>query len=141
MNYKKNNLYIENVSAQKIAKKFGTPSYCYSLSKLKNNIKNFRDKFNSIKPLLCFSVKSNSNLQILKEIKKMGMGADVVSKGELAIALKAGIRPNKIVFSGVGKTFEELKVEEVINILPTEFFFSNFSTRGIILRISPTLEP
>ena len=117
MNYKKNNLYIENVSAQKIAKKFGTPSYCYSLSKLKNNIKNFRDKFNSIKPLLCFSVKSNSNLQILKEIKKMGMGADVVSKGELAIALKAGIRPNKIVFSGVGKTFEELKFAISNNIL------------------------
>jgi len=117
MNYKKNKLYIENLSVQKIAKKFGTPAYCYSLTKLKNNIKNFKKKFRSINPLLCFSVKSNSNLSILKEIRKMGMGADVVSKGELAIALKAGINPNKIVFSGVGKTFEELKFAVNNNIL------------------------
>ena len=117
MNYKKNNLYIENVSVQKIVNKFGTPSYCYSLNKLKMNITRFKKKFNSIEPLLCFSVKSNSNLQILKEIKKMGMGADVVSKGELVMALKAGIKNNKIVFSGVGKTYEELKFAIKKNIL------------------------
>ena len=117
MNYKKNNLYIENISAQKIAKKFGTPSYCYSLNKLKFNIRNFNKYFRSINPLLCFSVKSNSNLQILKEIKKMNMGADVVSKGELMMALKAGINPKKIVFSGVGKTFDELKFAINKNIL------------------------
>ncbi len=79
MNYKKNKLYIENLSIQKIAKKFGTPTYCYSLTKLKNNIKNFRKRFRSIDPLLCFSVKSHSTLMILKEIRKRGMGADVVS--------------------------------------------------------------
>ncbi len=117
MNYKKNNLYIENISAQKIAKKFGTPSYCYSLNKLKLNIKNFKKYFRSINPLLCFSIKSNSNIQILKEINKMGMGADVVSKGELMMALKAGISPKKIVFSGVGKTFDELKFAIDNNIL------------------------
>ena len=117
MNYKKNNLYIENIPAQKIAKKFGTPSYCYSLNKLKFNIRNFNKYFRSINPLLCFSVKSNSNLQILKEIKKMDMGADVVSKGELMMALKAGINPKKIVFSGVGKTFDELKFAINKNIL------------------------
>ena len=117
MNYKKNNLYIENISTQKIAKKFGTPSYCYSLNKLKFNIRNFNKYFRSINPLLCFSVKSNSNLQILKEIKKMNMGADVVSKGELMMALKAGINPKKIVFSGVGKTFDELKFAINKNIL------------------------
>ena len=117
MNYKKNNLYIENISAQKIAKKFGTPSYCYSLNKLKFNIRNFNKYFRSINPLLCFSVKSNSNFQILKEINKMGMGADVVSKGELIMALKTGISPKKIVFSGVGKTFDELKFAIDKNIL------------------------
>ena len=117
MNYKKNSLFIENISIQKIAKKFGTPSYCYSLNKLKLNIRNFKKYFRSINPLLCFSVKSNSNLQILKEINKMGMGADVVSKGELMIALKAGINPKKIVFSGVGKTFDELKFAIDKNIL------------------------
>ena len=109
MNYKKSNLYIENIPVKKIAIKFGTPSYCYSLNKLKSNIKNFKNHFKSINPIICFSVKSNSNLQILKEIKKMGMGADVVSKGEMIMALKAGINPKKIVFSGVGKTYDELK--------------------------------
>ena len=69
MNYKKSNLYIENIPVQKIARKFGTPSYCYSLNKLKSNIKNFKNHFKSINPIICFSVKSNSNLQILKEIK------------------------------------------------------------------------
>ena len=117
MNYKKNSLYVENISIQRIAKKFGTPSYCYSLNKLKLNIKNFKKYFRSINPLLCFSVKSNSNLQILKEINKMGMGADVVSKGELIMALKSGISPKKIVFSGVGKTFDELKFAIDKNIL------------------------
>ena len=117
MNYKKNSLFIENISIQRIAEKFGTPSYCYSLNKLKLNIRNFKKYFRSINPLLCFSVKSNSNLQILKEINKMGMGADVVSKGELMMALKAGISPRKIVFSGVGKTFDELKFAIDKNIL------------------------
>ena len=117
MNYKKNSLYIENISIQRIAKKFGTPAYCYSLNKLKLNIRNFKKYFISINPLLCFSVKSNSNFQILKEINKMGMGADVVSKGELIMALKTGISPKKIVFSGVGKTFDELKFAIDKNIL------------------------
>jgi diaminopimelate decarboxylase len=117
MNFKSNKLYIENIEATKIARKFGTPSYCYSLNRLKNNIRNFKNNFKSIKPLICFSVKSNSNLQILKEIKKSAMGADVVSKGELMIALKAGIHPKKIVFSGIGKTFDEIKFAIEKNIL------------------------
>ena len=142
MNYKKNSLYIENISIQRIAKKFGTPAYCYSLNKLKLNIRNFIKYFRSINPLLCFSVKSNSNFQILKEINKMGMGADVVSKGELIMALKSGISPKKIVFSGVGKTFDELKfaidknmdinigIYDVNGRLIEELVDSNF-TRGI----------
>ena len=109
MYFKKNKLFIEKVSGLKIARKFGTPSYCYSLSMLKNNIRTFQRNFKTISPLLCFSVKSNSNLQILKEIKKLGMGADVVSKGEMIQALKAGISPKKIVFSGVGKKNDELE--------------------------------
>ena len=117
MNFKKNKLYIENIEAENIARKFGTPSYCYSFNKLKKNIQNFKNNFKSINPLICFSVKSNSNLQILKEIKKFGIGADVVSKGELLIALKAGINPKKIVFSGIGKTFDEIKFAIEKNIL------------------------
>ncbi len=117
MNYRNNNLYIENVSVQKIAKKFGTPSYCYSLNKIKSNIRNFKKKFRSINPLVCFAVKSNSNIRILKEIKKMNMGADVVSKGELLLALKAGIDKKKIVFSGVGKNYDEIQLAINKNIL------------------------
>ena len=109
MYFNKNKLFIEKVSCLKIAREFGTPSYCYSLGRLKNNIRNFQRNFKTISPLLCFSVKSNSNLQILKEIKKLGMGADVVSKGEMLQALKAGISTNKIVFSGVGKKTDELE--------------------------------
>ena len=122
MHFKKNKLFIEKVEGSKIVKKFGTPTYCYSLRKLKNNIKNFQKSFNSINPLLCFSVKSNSNLQILKEVKKLGMGADVVSKGEMVQALKAGISPGKIVFSGVGKKTDELKfaIEKKILLINAE---------------------
>jgi len=109
MKYKKKHFYIENVSTERIAKKYGTPSYVYSHNKIKDNINNFKKYFKTINPLICFSVKSNSNLKILSIINKLGLGADVVSKGELMRALKAGIKPNKIVFSGVGKTIDELK--------------------------------
>ena len=109
MKYKKKHFYIENVSTERIAKKYGTPSYVYSYNKIKDNINNFKKYFKTINPLICFSVKSNSNLKILSIINKLGLGADVVSKGELMRALKAGIKSNKIVFSGVGKTIDELK--------------------------------
>ena len=108
MNYKNNHFYIENVSTEKIAKKYGTPVYSYSLKKLKNNIQNFKNYFKSFNPLICFSVKSNSNLEILKQINKMGLGADVVSQGEMMKALRARINSKKIVFSGVGKTSKEI---------------------------------
>ena len=109
MYFKNNKFYVEKIEGLKIVKRYGTPTYCYSLNKLKKNIENFQLNFKSINPLICFSVKSNNNLQILKKIRKSGMGADVVSKGEMIQALKAGISPNKIVFSGVGKKTEELK--------------------------------
>ena len=108
MIYKNNRFFVENISAINIAKKYGTPSYCYSINKLKNNIKEFQNNFKSIDPLICFSVKSNNNLEILRVIKSYNLGADVVSMGELMIALKARIPAKKIVFSGVGKTKEEI---------------------------------
>ena len=111
MKFKKNKLYIENVRADNIVNKFGSPTYCYSLKKLKENIKNFKKNFKRINPLICFSVKSNSNDYILKEIKLSGLGADVVSMGELLKALKNGISAKKIVFSGVGKSYKELEYD------------------------------
>ena len=117
MNFKNNKLFIGTIDASKIVKRNGTPTYCYSLNKLKKNINTFKKNFKSINPLICFSLKSNYNIQILKEIKKSGIGADVVSKGELMLALKAGISPKKIVFSGVGKTYDEIKFAIEKNIL------------------------
>ncbi len=108
MKYINKKLTIEKTNFQKIANKFGTPLYCYSFSKLKENIYNFKKNFKSFSPLICFAVKSNTNLNLIREIKKFGLGADVVSAGELMMALKAGIHPSKIVFSGVGKTSNEL---------------------------------
>ncbi len=108
MKYIDNKLFIEKVSVEKINKLFNTPTYCYSYNQLKENIINFRRNFRSISPLVCFAVKSNTNINLIKEIKKFGLGADVVSMGELMMALKAGIKPNKIVFSGVGKTSKEI---------------------------------
>ena len=108
MKYINKRLTVEKVNFQRIAKKFGTPFYCYSYSKLKENVNEFKENFKSFSPLICFAVKSNTNVNLIREIKKFGLGADVVSLGELMIAIKAGIKPNKIVFSGVGKTSSEL---------------------------------
>ena len=117
MKYIKNNFKIENFTVENIAKKYGTPIYCYSYNRLKENIVHFKKSFRSFKPLICFAIKSNTNLNLIKEIKKFGLGADVVSMGELMMALKAGINPKKIVFSGVGKTASEINYAINKNIL------------------------
>jgi diaminopimelate decarboxylase len=108
MKYINKSFTIEKIRVQDIAKKFSTPIYCYSYEQLKKNITNFKKNFSSFSPLICFAVKSNTNVNLIREIRKFGLGADVVSMGELMIALKAGIDPNKIVFSGVGKTWVEI---------------------------------
>ena len=113
MNYirlRNNNLCVENLPAHRLAKKYKTPFYCYSFAQLKNNYHTVNNAFKAIKPIICFSVKSNSNLTLLKELKKMGAGADVVSIGELLKATKVGISAKKIVFSGIGKTEEEIRM-------------------------------
>ena len=108
MIYKKKNFFIEKVKVSRLAKTYSTPLYCYSYKKLSENINYFKKIFKSINPLICFSVKSNPNKILLSEICKLGLGADVVSIGELMRSLKAGIKPNKIVFSGLGKTSKEI---------------------------------
>ena len=117
MHYKNKIFHVENISTEKLVRKFNTPLYCYSYLKLKNNIINFKNHFSNISPLICFSVKSNSNVKIIKEIKNLDCGADVVSKGEMMKALKAGVNPKKIVFSGVGKTYSELEYAINKNVL------------------------
>ena len=108
MKYIKNKLTIDKIKIEDIAKKFNTPTYCYSYTQLKKNIINFKKNFKSFSPLICFAIKSNTNLNLIKEIQKLGLGADVVSMGELMMAINAGINPKKIVFSGVGKTSNEI---------------------------------
>ena len=117
MKYINKKLSIEKVAIDNIAKKYNTPSYCYSFKQLKDNISNFKKNFRSFSPLICFSTKSNTNITLIKEISKFGFGADVVSIGELMIAIKAGIKPKKIVFSGVGKTSNEIDYAIDKNIL------------------------
>ena len=122
MKYKLNEFFIENFRVKKLAQKYKTPLYCYSFNKIRENIYNFKNNFKSFNPIICFSVKSNSNTIILKEMGKMGLGADVVSIGELMKALKSGIKSKKIVFSGVGKTTEEIKyaIEKKILLINAE---------------------
>ncbi len=110
LNYKGQNLFVDNTSIKSIAKNNITPFYVYSYKKIRSNFKIFSNYFRRINPLICFSVKSNSNTSLISELGKLGSGADVVSEGELLKALKAKIKPNKIVFSGVGKTESELRL-------------------------------
>ena len=108
--YFKKKLFIENTSVINIAKKNKTPFYLYSRKQIEENYINFAKIFKNVNPLICFAAKANTNMTIMRILGKLGSGADVVSGGELLKALKAGIKPDKIVFSGVGKTEEELKL-------------------------------
>ena len=98
MIYKSNELLIDGIKPKKLARKYSTPIYCYSLKKIKENIKKFKKRFKGINALICFAVKANSNKALLNEIGKLGLGADVVSIGELMKALKSGIHQTKLFF-------------------------------------------
>jgi len=117
LRYVGKNLFIEKLSIKNILKKQKTPFYIYSENQIITNFLKFKNTFKKTNPLICFAAKSNSNLNILGVLGRLGAGADVVSGGELLKALKAGIKAKKIVFSGVGKTEEELKIAINKNIL------------------------
>lgn len=107
--YKNNRLNAENVPIEKIAEKVGTPFYCYSKATLTRHYEVFSAAFSKVKTTICFAVKCNSNVAVLKTLGDLGAGADTVSEGEIRRALAAGIKPSKIVFSGVGKTRDEMR--------------------------------
>ena len=109
LDYEKGNLTFDNLIIKDITKEIETPFYCYSLNYLKDQYKSLNDAINLQNYEICYAVKSNSNQSIIKNFANMGSGADVVSIGEMKRALKAGIAPNKIVFSGVGKNSNEIK--------------------------------
>ncbi len=101
-------LHAEDVSVDAIASKVGTPFYCYSTATLTRHYKVFAEAFANADALVCYSIKANSNLAVLKTLGNLGSGMDVVSEGELRRARAAGVAPEKIVFSGVGKTRDEM---------------------------------
>jgi len=107
--YKGNKFYCEDVLVEGLAKRFGTPLYVYSYHTLVNHFLRLKEAFRAINPLICYSVKANSNLAILKALVSRGAGLEIVSGGELFRALKAGCPPEKIVYASVGKTDNEIK--------------------------------
>jgi len=115
--YRKGELYCENVPIKKIVGAVGTPLYIYSYRTFERHFKVFDKAFQKIPHLVCYSCKANANGSLLRTINKLGGGADIVSGGELYKALRAGIPHNKIVFSGVGKTEEELRAAIKADIL------------------------
>jgi len=102
-------LFAEKMAVAKMAEQVGTPFYCYSQATLERHVTVFRGGLKKLNPLICFAVKANSNLAVLSVLAQLGVGADVVSEGEARRAIAAGIAPSKIVFSGVGKTREEMR--------------------------------
>jgi diaminopimelate decarboxylase len=107
--YRNGEMFAEAVPLKRIAREVGTPAYVYSLATLKRHFQVFDQAFAKVPHIVCFSVKANSNLALLRAFAKQGSGFDIVSGGELFRALKAGGDPKKIVFSGVGKKKDEIE--------------------------------
>ena len=107
--YRSGELYAEDVSVKKLAERYGTPLYIYSYGTLLRHFNAYDEAFNGYPHVICFAVKANPNTAILRLFAKNGGGADIVSGGELYVALNAGIPSNKIVYAGVGKTKEEIR--------------------------------
>ena len=106
--FRKNELYCEDIKVDDIAKAVGTPFYLYSHHTLVDHFTKIKKAFAPVNPLICFAMKSNSNLAVLKTLVNEGAGLDIVSQGEMMKALKAGVNPKKIVFASVGKTESEI---------------------------------
>lgn len=115
--YRNDELFIESVSLQHIAKEYGTPCYVYSRNALTQAYQEFDSAFTDRDHLICYAVKANSNVAILNLLARLGSGFDIVSGGELQRVIKAGGDPHKTVFSGVGKTQQEMRMALDVGIL------------------------
>ena len=115
--YVNGNLYCENVPVERICEALGTHVYIYSRGTLERHFRIFREPFSGVDHLLCYSMKANSNLAILRIFANLGGGVDIVSGGELYRALEAGISPSTIVYSGVGKRASEMDEALAADIL------------------------
>jgi diaminopimelate decarboxylase len=151
--YRNGEMFAEAVPLKRIAKEVGTPAYVYSLATLKRHFRVFDQAFSKVPHIVCFSVKANSNIALLRAFAKEGSGFDIVSAGELFRALKAGADPKRIVFSGVGKKKAEIEYALKSEILmfnvesEDEMVALNEIARGvgkrapISLRINPDVDP
>jgi hypothetical protein len=115
--YKSDRLYGEGVSLETVAARFGTPTYVYSRAAIVDNYRRMAEGLARVPNLICYSVKANSSLRILRLLREAGAGFDIVSAGELARVLRAGADPSRVVFSGVGKTAEEIDAGLAAGIL------------------------
>jgi len=151
--YKDSELYAEGIPVRRIVEETGTPVYIYSHRTLLRHIRAYQDAFNSHPHLICFALKANSNPAILRIISRNGCGADVVSGGELFLALKAGIPARKIVYAGVGKTEEEIayalksrilmfNVESSEELKTIDMVAGRLALKApIALRVNPDIDP
>jgi len=150
--YKNGELYAEGVSLTQIAKEVGTPFYCYSQATLERHYQVYADALKDVDATICFAVKANSNIAVIKTLADLGAGADVVSVGELKRALKAGVPANKVVYSGVGKSRSDLEfavkagirqinVESEEELVVLSEVASDLGTRmPIVLRVNPDVD-
>ena len=115
--YKGNELFCEDVPVTKLADEFGTPLWVYSQAKFLYEFQAIRDAFAALDPVICYSVKSNSNISLLKLLGDAGSSFDVVSGGELFRVQQAGADTSKVIFAGVGKTDDEIRYGLETNIL------------------------
>lgn len=151
--YAGNDLCCENVKLETLARKFGTPLYVYSYHTLISHFVKLQSAFKEINPLICYSVKANSNLAILKALVDKGAGLDIVSGGELFRALKSGCPPTRIVYASVGKTTFEIEeaikkgilffnVESAAELENINHVASSLGKKvNVALRINPDVEP
>ncbi|MDN5482638.1 MAG: diaminopimelate decarboxylase [Pseudomonas sp.] len=108
-NYRDGELFAEGVALSAIAQRFGTPTYVYSRAHIEAQYRSFTDALDGVPHLVCYAVKANSNLGVLNVLARLGAGFDIVSRGELERVLAAGGQADKIVFSGVGKSREDMR--------------------------------
>ena len=151
--HKNKNYSIDGISVDDLAKDFGTPCFVYSESSISRNFNEIRDVFNTDKKKVYYSVKANSNLTILKLLKDLGSGFDIVSMGELERVMKIGVDPKNIVYSGVGKSEEDIRksIELGIYCLNVESFAELERIQKIAeelkvdapvaIRVNPNIDP
>ena len=137
ISYKHDQLFIESVAVSEITRSLRTPFYVYSRKIIKDNFDRFKKSIEGLDNIICYSVKANSNLSVLETIAKLGGGADVVSLGEFQRALRAGIDPKKIVFSGVGK--QDFEIAEILKSSLLQFNVESLSELEMINEIAISL--